>query len=723
MSNFLPIHPTLNLFFFRIVFFFAVTSLLFVTMQAYGQGSGQTRHTESVSVAENTQFNVFSLPRPQISGQFAGTDVYRISLSNTKENTDAEDFVVLGGQKSNWLFNRNSPVYLAFKSPQDYENANGSSGINNTVYSVRIELLRYQSFVRQAGLLDLFVKHVPDVGVIQTWDVTVSLVDINDNFPLFTSPFVQSPSSPNTKRRIGQEEESTEPIFTLAASDADSMDEPWFFISTDNTANNANASDFVFENNRLAFREPQDYENPRGGVNRNSTEYQIVIGLTDGIHFSTMELTVYLIDVLHPTPLHNFSSIILPDNPVVGQELATFTAKPEQGGVLHYTLRAYEQNPQLAIRAATGVLYIDNLAHGSLTRDSYDLVVEVWETVNGDQSFRRGTKILITAETVKLHPHFPIPGGNLGGIDNTALRFSLSPLNPATPVTDVAVLNRQSIQSGVLNKSGDNPNVWEGNVPVCPPNQISSLATGCPTVDRYSTNRQNLDIQITLSNQSTLIRTITVFNGSIYTRASSGERVHPQDITYDAVNDQLLMTNYFDLFLTDNDLVNLSALKLPSLQRVYPAEVTSLDTPMVLTRLDGVAFDRQRNRALVLDRNDATGRLLAIDLTHRSYTLISELEPFALATPDAPADLGRYGDRLTYDEEYNRVFVLNDAGAVLDINLNTGREIVLNNLVGPNRSLITLDNLHDLAYDKKRESSVIGKNARRNFRIGSCGPC
>ena len=117
-------------------------------------------------------------------------------------------------------------------------------------------------------------------GLFDTQEVTVTVTDVNDNAPVFTA---------GATLAVDFEENSTDPVTTLAATDADAGDTVTYTLKDELDADSFNLADGV-----LTFKEAPDFET--------KSSYSITAVASDGVNEVNQAITVAINNLNDETP-------------------------------------------------------------------------------------------------------------------------------------------------------------------------------------------------------------------------------------------------------------------------------------------------------------------------------------------------------------------------------------------------------------------------------------
>ena len=118
-------------------------------------------------------------------------------------------------------------------------------------------------------------------GLFDTQEVTVTVTDVNDNAPVFTD---------GATLAVDFEENSTDPVTTLAATDLDAGDTVTYTLKDELDADSFNLADGV-----LTFKEAPDFET--------KSSYSITAVASDGVNEVNQAITVAINNLNDERPI------------------------------------------------------------------------------------------------------------------------------------------------------------------------------------------------------------------------------------------------------------------------------------------------------------------------------------------------------------------------------------------------------------------------------------
>ncbi|QAR33629.1 hypothetical protein EP073_09515 [Geovibrio thiophilus] len=207
---------------------------------------------------------------------------------------------------------------LAFASAQDYENPLDSNADN--VYELTVTV-------------DDGPHSVP-------MSITVSINNLNDNTPVFTS--LAALSTP----------ENQTSVMTVTADDADGN--TLIFTKT----GGADAAKFSLNsaNGALAFTSAPDYETPADADSNNI--YLVTVKASDGVHEVTQNIAVTVTDVFEP--VFEITSSATASVPEKQTEVMTVTADDPLGGSIVYSITGGADSSAFSINSSSGALVFNS---------------------------------------------------------------------------------------------------------------------------------------------------------------------------------------------------------------------------------------------------------------------------------------------------------------------------------------------------------------------------
>ncbi len=228
-------------------------------------------------------------------------------------------------------------------------------------------------------------KYVVDVEVsdgahTETQRIKITVTDVNDNAPIFTSP---------TTKRIAENTVAGTTLLTVTATDADTD-----AVLTYKISGGADRALFALDSNTqvLSFIGPApDFEAER------SNKYVVDVEVSDGAHTETQRIKITVTDVNDNAPIFTSPTTKrIAENTVAGTTLLTVTATDaDTDAVLTYKISGGADRALFALDSNTQVLSFIGPAPDFEAERSNDYVVKV-RVSDGAHTETQSIKITVT---------------------------------------------------------------------------------------------------------------------------------------------------------------------------------------------------------------------------------------------------------------------------------------------------------------------------------------